>query len=105
MASKSKAKGNRFEYLCRDIIQEGGVYCKRAYASNGLALGLTEDVDLLATHQGEQYPLQCKARKRIAEWIKPNGNVFAQLIKEDRGEALAVVRLEDLIKLIKANGQ
>ena len=105
MASKSKAKGNRFEYQCRDIIQDAGVYCKRAYASNGLALGLTEDIDLLATHQGEQYPLQCKARKRIAEWVKPNDNAYAQLIKEDRGEVLAVIRLDDLVKLIKDAGK
>ena len=47
MASKSKAKGNRFEYEIVDILNENGLEAKRAYASNGLSLGFTEDVDIL----------------------------------------------------------
>ena len=100
MASKNKIKGNRFEYMVRDMFIDKGIDCKRAYASDGRSLGLSEDVDVLAIHNDVKYPIQCKIRKRLSKVVKPNGNVFAQVIREDRGEPLAVLRLEDLVALI-----
>jgi len=100
MAHPNKIKGNRFEYMVRDMFIDKGIEAKRAYASDGRSLGLTEDVDVLAIHNDIQYPIQCKIRKRISNVVKPNDNVFAQVIREDRGEPLAVLKLEKLIELI-----
>ena len=100
MAHKNKIKGNRFEYEVRDMFIDKGIDCKRAYASDGRSLGLTEDVDVLATYNDIKYPIQCKRRKTISKVIIPNENVFAQVIRADRGKTLAVIELDKLIDLI-----
>lgn len=96
MASPSKAKGNRFERELVNKAKEYGLEAKRAYASNGLSLGLTDDVDLLI--DGKAY--QAKCRKTIGELYKPNKNVFGQIFKEDRGDTYVMVRLDDYLKLL-----
>ena len=96
MAHPSKVKGNKFE---RDVVnkaKEFGLESKRAYASNGESLGMHAEVDLLI----KDYKIQAKIRKSIASYLLPNENVDAQIIRQDRGEAYIVLRLEDLLELI-----
>jgi len=96
MAHPSKVKGNKFE---RDVVnkaKEFGLESKRAYASNGESLGMHAEVDLII----EDYKIQAKIRKNIASYLLPNENVDAQVIREDRGEAYIVLRLEDWLELI-----
>ena len=98
MAHPSKAKGNKFE---RDIVnkaKEFGLESKRAYASNGESLGMHAEVDLLI----KDYKIQAKIRKSIASYLLPNENVDAQIIRQDRGEAYIVLRLEDWLELISS---
>lgn len=92
LASKSKAKGNRFEYECVDALKElGYTDVRRAYGSNGLSLpNCAEDVDILA--DGEK--IQCKVRKSIPKWLSL-GTCDYVLVKEDRGEILKITRLKD----------
>lgn len=99
MPSKSKAKGNRFERELVNKVKEYGLEAKRAYASNGLSLGKTEDVDLLIADKS----YQAKCRKTIGELYKPNKNVFGQIFKEDRGETYVMLRFDDYLKLLKWN--
>ena len=47
MPSKSKAKGNRFERQIVKDIEKAGKEAKRAWGSNGAALGMHEEVDVL----------------------------------------------------------
>ena len=47
MASKSKAKGNRFEKECVDIAESHGFAAKRAWGSDGRSLGLSPEVDIV----------------------------------------------------------
>ena len=96
MAHPSKVKGNKFE---RDVVnkaKEFGLDSKRAYASNGESLGMHAEVDLLI----KDYKIQAKIRKSIASYLLPNENVDAQVIRQDRGEAYVVLRLEDWIKTL-----
>ena len=96
MAHPSKVKGNKFE---RDVVnkaKEFGLESKRAYASNGESLGMHAEVDLII----EDYKIQSKIRKSIASYLVPNENVDAQVIREDRGEAYIVLRLEDWLKTL-----
>ena len=103
MASKSKDKGNRFEYEVRDRFMAEGIDCKRAYASDGRALGYSEKVDLLAVSNDVHYTIQCKVRKVLSSFFKPVDDVYTQVIKQDRDVTYAVIRLDDLITLIKGN--
>jgi len=98
MAHPSKVKGNKFE---RDVVnkaKEFGLESKRAYASNGESLGMHAEVDLLI----KDYKIQAKIRKSIASYLLPNENVDAQIIRQDRGEAYIVLRLEDWLELISS---
>jgi len=97
MASPSKAKGNRFERLVVNMASEAGLTSKRAYASNGMSLGLEEDVDCLVGG----YKVQCKTRARIAKWIKVPDSCDITAVKEDRGNTFIVMRYDDWLKLIK----
>ena len=54
------------------------------------------EVDLII----EDYKIQAKIRKSIASYLVPNENVDAQVIREDRGEAYIVLRLEDWLKTL-----
>ena len=99
MAHPSKVKGNKFE---RDVVNKAkafGLESKRAYASNGESLGMHAEVDLII----EDYKIQAKIRKSIASYLVPNENVDAQVIREDRGEAYIVLRLEDWLEFISGN--
>jgi len=97
MPSKSKAKGNRFEYLCVQMIKDIGIEAKRAWGSNGKAMGWHEEVDILI---GDDIKAQCKVRKKIANWMIPSENVDLQLIKEDRQVPYAVLPLDDFLHLL-----
>jgi len=101
MPSKSKAKGNRFERLIVDMTEDSGVKAKRAWGSNGAALGEHEEVDILINQDRKKIKIQCKTRKRIAKWMIPNDNVDIQVIKEDRGVPYAVLPYDDYLELIK----
>ena len=99
MAHPSKVKGSKFE---RDVVnkaKEFGLESKRAYASNGESLGMHAEVDLII----EDYKIQAKIRKSIASYLVPNENVDAQVIREDRGEAYIVLKLEDWLEVISSN--
>ena len=96
MASPSKAKGNRFERLVVNTASKAGLSSKRAYASNGMSLGLAEDVDCLVGG----YKVQCKTRARIAKWIKVPESCDVTAVKEDRGDTYIVIRYEDWLELI-----
>jgi len=99
MTSTSKAKGNRFERELVNKAKEYGLDAKRAYASNGLSLGKTEDVDILL----EDKCYQAKCRKTIGTLYKPNKNVFGQIFKEDRGDTYIMLRFDDYLQLTKEN--
>tara|TARA_R110002051_G_scaffold125288_3_gene198700 strand:- start:21825 stop:22172 length:348 start_codon:yes stop_codon:yes gene_type:complete len=98
MPSKSKAKGNRFEYLIRDITKGLGLKCVRAWGSDGRSLGWHEEVDLLVDNK---IKIQCKVRKSIANWMLPTKHVDVQVIKEDRGTPLVVEDYDIWIDRIK----
>lgn len=101
MPNRSKQKGNRFERQIVDRTKDyfrNKIKVQRAWGSNGAALGLHEEVDILI---GKNLKLQAKCRKRIGQWMLPNENVDAQVIKEDRGEPLVVMKYEDWCELLE----
>ena len=98
MSHPSKVKGNKFERDCVNKAKEKGLNAKRAYASNGESIGLEADVDMLLD---DSVKVQCKIRKKIASWIKPPDSCDITLVREDRGEAFAIIRYEDYLNMLK----
>jgi len=97
-----KQKGNRVERMIVNMAKDKGLEAKRAYASDGRSLGYHEEVDVLINN----IRIQVKARKSIAAFMKPNENVDAVVLKEDRMEPIVVLPLkqylEDLAGLANA---
>ena len=100
MTHRNKIRGNNLERECVNIAKEEGLSAKRAYASNGLALGKSEQVDCLV----EGYAIQAKMKKKIAQWLYPKyhaDDVDIVVTRMDRKEALAVIPYKEWIRLIK----
>ena len=57
-----------------------------------------EEVDVLID---TDFKIQAKCRKTIAQWMIPNKNVNAQVIKGDREEPLIVMRYDDWLELYR----
>ena len=92
MAHPSKVQRNAFEREVVRLFESYDIECKRAWGSNGQALGLHEEVDCLA--EGD-LRIQAKRRKKIAEWLKPTEVVDAVVVREDRGENYIILRYNE----------
>lgn len=105
MAHPSKRKGNRFERELRNAFEEAGLRAERAWGSDGRALTTdggeccTADVDLLV--EGG-LKVQAKRRKKVAQYLRPPEGAHLTIVREDRADALAVVPLELLVRLLVA---
>ena len=95
MPSPSKAKGNRFEREIVNKMTSLGIKAKRAWGSNGAALGMHEEVDVLV---GEDFKIQAKCRKKLASFLVPTEHVDAVVCKQDRGQTLIIMRFDDWLE-------
>ena len=98
MSNKSKAKGNRFERLIVSMTQDAGIDAKRAWGSNGAALGEHEEVDLIIGRKSGKVKIQAKCRKKLASFLLPSEHVDAVVCKQDRGETLIIMRFDDWLE-------
>ncbi len=99
MSHPSKQKGNRFEREIVDKAKDIGLDSKRAWGSNGMALGEHPEVDCLING----YKIQAKVRKKLPKYLIPSKEVDAVVFKQDRGEILVLVRYEDWLQERKAD--
>ena len=97
MPSPSKQKGNRFEREIVNKAVQSGLTAKRAWGSNGAALGMHEEVDLVIGRDPE-IKIQAKCRKKLATFLQPTEHVDAVVCKQDRGETLIILRFEDCLE-------
>jgi Holliday junction resolvase len=107
MAHSSKRKGNRFE---REVVHEAeakGLEAERAYASNGQSLGEVKACDVLVRGRDDDVldalRIQAKRRKSHAQYLHPPDGTDAVVLREDREDALAIVSLDMLLDLLKAD--
>jgi Holliday junction resolvase len=97
MSHPSKVKGSGFE---REVVKsalEVGLAAKRAWGSNGEALGEHEEVDVLL----EQLKLQCKRRKKLPAILTPSEHVDGQVVREDRGKTYIVLPFDKFLLLLR----
>ena len=100
MTHRNKVRGNNLEREVVNAAKDAGLSAKRAYASDGRALGKSEQVDCLV----ERYAIQAKRKKKVAQWLYPdyhNDDVNVVVTRMDRKEALAVIPLKEWLRLIK----
>ena len=97
MTHSSKRKGNAYEREIVRAAEAAGLDARRAYASNGEALGQHAECDVLVAGQA----VQAKRRKALPQWIVDAlANVDAVAMRGDRGESLVVLRLDDWLRLL-----
>ena len=100
MAHPNKIRGNALEREIVNQSKEEGLSAQRAYASDGRSLGYSEVVDCVV----EDWTIQAKRRKKIAQWLYPEyhgDDVDAVVTRMDRKEALIIMPLEKWIKMMK----
>ena len=100
MAHPNKIRGNALEREIVNQSKEEGLSAKRAYASDGRSLGYSEVVDCVV----EDWTIQAKRRKKIAQWLYPEyhgDDVDAVVTRMDRKEALIIMPLGKWIKMMK----
>jgi len=106
MPHSSKRKGNRFE---REIVHDAearGLEAERAYASDGRSLGEGKECDVLIRRRRDTIldavRAQAKRRKSVAQYLNPPEDADVTVIREDRGDSLAVVPLGLFLDLLKS---
>lgn len=98
MSSPQKNKGNRFERKIVEICELHDIPARRAYASDGRALGCHSEVDVLIN---DDIKVQAKCRKKLAAHIQPNENVDVQIVKQDRGPTMVIMEINDFLLMYK----
>mgnify|MGYP003136477280 FL=1 len=100
-----KQKGNRIERECVNLAQGYGFKSRRAWGSDGRSLGWHEEVDMVIETNGffeGKLKFQVKARKAIADYLKPCEHVDGQILREDGDkDAYVVIRYKDLLNILK----
>jgi len=94
MPSKSKTKGNNFERIIVNMAKELDIPAKRAWGSNGAAIGQHEEVDVLLD---TDFKIQAKCRKKLADFLLPSEHVDAVVCKQDRGETLIIMPFKEFL--------
>jgi hypothetical protein len=103
MGKKSRDKGAQFERETVHLFQAHGVAAERVPLSGAAGGSYTGDVSLPVL--GKDVKIECKRRaagfKSIYGWM---GDNYALVVRDDRCPPLAILRAEDLAKLIYAAG-
>lgn len=98
--SAPRQKGAHFEREIVKLAQAEGLTARRAWGSNGEALGLAEGVDVLIEHN-YNWKLQAKRVAKIAAYLKRPDGTDAVVVREDCGEAHILLPLAVFFKLAK----
>jgi Holliday junction resolvase len=98
MSHPSKQKGNSFERELVNKFIENGLVALRAYASNGLALGKSAEVDVLVENT---YCIQAKRRKSLPSYLQIPEGCDSVIFRQDRGPTLVLTDLDTYIEFIK----
>lgn len=77
--------------------KERGITAERAYASNGRALGCSEEVDLLING----CRVQAKRRKKIAKDFRVPDGADVVAFREDKGETFVLMRWNDFMDIVE----
>ena len=105
MTSKSKRKGNQFEYesvrALEDVFTGFSPKVERAFMSDGRSIGESADCDV----RNSKFIVQCKRRRDLPKWfLQTNSDML--MTRRDRGQryyCFTEKGLKKLIDFIQAN--
>lgn len=95
----SKRKGSRFEHDTVKQIKSFGFEAERAISSDGRTKGWDKSVDL----EFDTFKCQLKRRDKLPEYLAFTEHTNMVILREDRGEALALLKLEDLLAILRSH--
>lgn len=96
MSHPNKVKGNGFE---REIVAKAiahGFASKRAYGSNGQAMGEHEEVDVKI----DGWLVQCKRKKALPAWLGISAHNDFVVTRENNGRTFAIIDFDLLLDLL-----
>lgn len=101
MGKSQKDKGYRGENNLRHLLQDAGIECKRIPLSGASAI--LPGCDLLIGEDERQAEVKIRGNgfKKLYDWLANNEYLF---VKADRLPYLAVMRVDDFIKLVLGKG-
>ena len=91
--NSSKNKGSRFERLIVKTCELHDIPARRAYASDGRALGCHSEVDVLINDD-------IKVTVEDVELVVKE-NVDVQIVKQDRGATMVIMEINDFLLMYK----
>lgn len=105
MSHPSKTKGSNFEREIVNLVKSlPGWDARRAYASNGEALGQCKECDLVINQltyepfEAKSLRVQAKRRKSLPAYLQIPAGCDAVVVRQDRGEAVIILRLTDYLE-------
>ena len=104
MTSKSKRKGNTFEYECvealKKVFKELSPNVERAFMSDGRSLGESTDCDIRVILDDLKIITQCKRRRDLPKWFLQNNSELL-ITRRDYGQRYYCFTEKGFIKLIE----
>lgn len=94
MSSKNKIRGTVVENETVKAFKKFGHGAVRAWGSNGNALGLPSDVDVLVNNN---FKIQCKRKKALPDYLGLSKNVNSVVFREDRGKLYILMELDEFL--------
>ena len=103
MSNANRRRGFGFEREFANFWKNlKGFSAKRAWGSNGEAIGMHKEVDVAVWPDPDADPIrfQCKRHKRMPKWLQMPDEVDAVAFREDRGDTYILVRLSTFAELL-----
>jgi Holliday junction resolvase len=103
IAINNKRRGKRLEADIVALAKSLGYSSKRAWGSNGEALGYTAGVDVVLNLIDMDFKIQCKMMKKMSDKYLPSEEVQAQVIRADNGPAMILLPYTEFLNLIQSH--
>jgi hypothetical protein len=97
MPAKNKTRGNTLERRIVNMAKGFGLSAQRAWGSDGRALGMIAEVDVVI----DGITIQCKKRKKFPLWMNVPDGVDYQVVQRDYGEPMVIMPITDLLSMLK----
>ena len=95
--NKNKRRGTDLERRVVKAAEEHGLKAKRAFASDGRAMGMDAEVDVVV----EGYAVQCKKVKKLASRFQIPKSCDIVVFCEDRKQPKVMMPLEDYLEFLE----
>jgi hypothetical protein len=94
---RNKERAYEHETEIVKAAEAEGMSARRAWGSDGRALGLAADVDV---EIDGRVRVQAKRRKRLPAYLQVPASCDAVVFRQDRGEQLVLVRWADWVRMV-----